>query len=222
MWSSQYDAQPGNLMLDLDEILFSQILNNISIGDKIIVDIGCGTGRHWEKLYANQPAKVIGYDVSEGMLNILKKKFPTAETHHLTSNHLEGLEKESCDIIVSTLALAHIEDIEEAFKEWTHVLKPGGQILITDYHPDALSKGGNRTFVHNGKLVAIKNNVHPLDKIKSISAKLNLKIDELIEKKIDESVKHYYEKQDALKTFEKFNGTAIIYGALMTKTDVAK
>jgi ubiquinone/menaquinone biosynthesis C-methylase UbiE len=222
MWAQSYDAQPDNLMLALDEAVFSELIAKISFQSKVIADVGCGTGRHWAKLYVKEPGRLIGYDVSQGMLRALKEKFPKAETHQLTSNHLEELENESCDVIVSTLAAAHIEDIEDAFLEWKRVLKSGGHIIITDYHPDTLAKGGNRTFTHNGKLIAVKNYVHPLAKIWSISNTLGFKVDRFIEKQIDESVKHYYEKQNAIKVYERFKGTSIIYGAHLIKENAAK
>ena len=50
LWSENYDMQPGNLMLDLDEILFSKLLTTLEIKNKDIADIGCGTGRHWTKI----------------------------------------------------------------------------------------------------------------------------------------------------------------------------
>lgn len=222
IWASHYDEQPDNLMLALDEGVFSELISEISFRNKIIADVGCGTGRHWEKIYAKQPTRLIGYDVSDGMLRILKKKFPEAETHILKTNYLKGLENNSCDIIISTLAIAHIKNIEEAFAEWSRVLKTDGQFIITDYHPDTLSKGGNRTFTHNGKKIAIKNYVHPIEQVKKIMEKLYFKTETFIEKKIDETVKSYYEKQNALPVFERFKGTPIIYGIYLTRRNAAE
>jgi ubiquinone/menaquinone biosynthesis C-methylase UbiE len=221
-WSLSYDDQPDNLMLALDEALFNELTAKIEFINKTVVDIGCGTGRHWEKIAAKYPARIIGFDVSEGMLKILKQKYPHAETHLLSTNRLDTLCNESCDIIISTLTIAHIESIEESFTEWARVLKTTGHIIITDYHPDALLKGGNRTFRHLGKLVSVKNYIHPIAKIQGILNKQNLKMDDLTERKIDDSVKHYYEKQNALKVFEQYKGTAIIYGVHITKKDAAK
>src|ERR1700674_5195374 len=54
LWSRQYDDQPDNLMLALDEEIFIGLINNISLTDKIILDVGCGTGRHWKKILARE------------------------------------------------------------------------------------------------------------------------------------------------------------------------
>src|SRR4051794_23243590 len=75
IWASSYDEQPDNLMLHLDGELFGQLLEAVNIEDKVVVDVGCGTGRHWEKIVSRGPTQLVGYDVSDGMLKELKKKF---------------------------------------------------------------------------------------------------------------------------------------------------
>lgn len=222
LWSASYDAQPDNLMIAWDEEIFSILLNNINLQHKIIADVGCGTGRHWKKILVHQPKKLIGFDVSEGMLNILQQKFPTAETHHLKNDRLSELEYHSCDFILSTLTIAHIQNAKKALSEWERVLKPGGEMIITDYHPTALSKGGKRTFNHNGKTIMVKNYVHSIDKIKNIARQLDLEVIRFIEKSIDESAKPYYEKQDAIAVYQAWKGMPIIYGIHLKKPDVVK
>ena len=166
-----------------------------------------------------QPKRLIGFDVSKGMLDVLHQKFNTAETFLLLDDHLSGLENNNCDVLISTLAVAHIENIKGALHEWNRVLKPGGEMIITDYHPDALEKGGRRTFSHNGKVMAVKNYNHPVSKIRSIARQLGLKEIRFAEKIVDDSVKHYYEQQQALPVFEKFKGVPVIYGIYLKKGD---
>jgi ubiquinone/menaquinone biosynthesis C-methylase UbiE len=221
LWAGSYDSQPYNLMLALDEELFSGLLNHINIKNKIIADVGCGTGRHWKKILGNEPKKLIGFDVSAEMLKILQQKFPGAETHRLLNNKLQQLENETCDCIISTLTIAHIENAEEAITEWNRVLKPGGQMIITDYHPMVLKKGGRRTFKYGNQIVAVKNYIHTLENLKSIAGQLDLQVLRLTEKSIDESARHYYEKQNALQIFEIWKDMPIIYGMYLIKPDAA-
>ncbi|HEX2629616.1 MAG TPA: class I SAM-dependent methyltransferase, partial [Chitinophagaceae bacterium] len=146
LWAAAYDNQPGNLMLDLDEGVFSGLLDTIPVSGKTIVDVGCGTGRHWKKILAGLPQRLIGYDVSAGMLQKLREKISGAETYLLQKEKMPEMADHSCDAIVSTLTVAHIPFIETALKEWDRILKSGAHIIITDYHPEALAKGGKRTF----------------------------------------------------------------------------
>jgi len=217
LWAAAYDSQPGNLMLALDEQVFSTLLRDTAIDGKAIVDVGCGTGRHWPKLFAEGPGSITGYDVSAGMLQVLKDKFPAAVVHKLEDERLQQTAEASTDIVVSTLTVAHIKNIGKALSEWNRVVKPGGYILITDYHPGALERGGRRTFRHGDKTVAIENNIHTIGQMTGYAKQLGWRLLRLEERKIDESVRHFYEEQSALALYESFKGVSIIYGLLFEK-----
>lgn len=212
LWSLNYDAQPGNLMLDLDELLFANLLSHIDLNCKNVADIGCGTGRHWPAMLKEKPAGLTGFDVSPGMLKRLKAKFPAAETHTITDNDFLAVRDTSFDTIVSTLTVAHIEDIDEALGAWCRLLKYDGDIVLTDFHPDILAFGGKRTFNYQNKQIAVKNFVHPVSLIKKIMLRYGFVVVREDEKKIDESVKHYYTAQNSLHVYEKFKGFPVIYG----------
>jgi ubiquinone/menaquinone biosynthesis C-methylase UbiE len=98
IWAKNYDAQPGNLMLDVDEITLAKLLKNVNLVDQKIADIGCGTGRHWAKILAHNPADLAGFDVSEGMLNQLKEKFPQANVKHITDDLFSDIPDQSYDM----------------------------------------------------------------------------------------------------------------------------
>lgn len=212
IWAENYDLQPGNLMLDLDEVLFTKLLTCLSLENKVVADIGCGTGRHWAKILRQNPTSLTGFDVSPGMLKKLNDKFPEAKTYIITDNHFEDVADETYDVILSTLTVAHIKDIEDALQTWCRISKQQADIIITDFHPNALASGGKRTFKHGDKHIAVQNFVHTTDTIKQILLKNGFRVIIHEEIKIDETVKHYYEQQNALHVYEKFKGKPIIYG----------
>lgn len=217
LWAATYDDQPDNLMLALDEELFGKLATDTLLEGKHITDVGCGTGRHWAKIFASRPASLTGYDVSEGMLNKLKVKYPAADTYLLSDDKLVNSGEDSCDIVISTLTIAHIENIKEAMKEWNRVLRAGGKVIITDFHPEQLAKGGARTFSHGNRAVTIKNYVHPLNNIIAIGAELGWELIQLEERKIGESVRSFYEKKNALHVYERFEGMPVIFGMRLKK-----
>jgi ubiquinone/menaquinone biosynthesis C-methylase UbiE len=212
LWAEGYDAQPGNLMLDMDEELFGNLLGMSKVTGELVADIGCGTGRHWKRILQKNPKKLVGYDVSARMLEKLKEKFPAAETHLLTDHRLKEIPDGGCGLVISTLAIAHIENIEAVLEEWDRIIQPGGEVIITDYHPEALLRGGRRTFRHGGKVMAVRNYIHPIEKIRKLGRQRGWTELRFSEKVIDDSVKGYYEKQDALQLFEQFREVPIIYG----------
>ena len=222
VWAQEYDNQPDNLMLALDRDLCAQLLNSIDLTGATIVDVGCGTGRHWPALFDRSPSRLIGYDVSKGMLDRLRMKYPQAETHLLTDNTLTGLDTAGCDLILSTLTVAHIPDLAAALAEWDRVLKPGGEMIITDYHPAALAKGGQRTFRDGNQLIAVRNHLHPINHILAITRRLGLQEIGVTERKIDETMRPWYVKQNALPVFRRFLGVPIIYGLHLKKPNAAR
>jgi ubiquinone/menaquinone biosynthesis C-methylase UbiE len=219
IWAGSYDDQPDNLMLALDQALCQELLAALPLTGRTIVDIGCGTGRHWPALFNRSPARLAGYDVSKGMLERLHIKYPRAETHLLSGATLTGLADNSCDLVLSTLTVAHLPDLAAALSEWDRVLKPGGDLLITDYHPTALAKGGQRTFREGETTIAVRNHIYPIPQLISITHLLGLTEVTLAERKIDESMRPWYERQNALPVFRRFLGVPIIYGLHLKKPD---
>jgi ubiquinone/menaquinone biosynthesis C-methylase UbiE len=146
------------------------------------------------------------------MLARLTEKFPTAHTHTITDNNFSSVADHTFDVIVSTLTVAHIENIEEALAAWSRILKYKGDIIITDFHPDALASGGKRTFTHQNKQMAVQNFVHAVNTIRDILLRNDFHVVASEEKRVDESVKHYYRQQNALHVYNRFNGFPIIYG----------
>jgi ubiquinone/menaquinone biosynthesis C-methylase UbiE len=222
LWSENYDAQPGNLMLDMDEVVFSELLAGVDLTGKQIADIGCGTGRHWPKILKDHPGNLTGFDVSQGMLNRLQAKFPDAHTQQITDNIFSNIPAATYDVILSTLTVAHIDDIGEALQAWCRILKDKGDMIITDFHPNALAFGGKRTFEHHQTQIAVQNFVHYVSDIEEILSQNNFRVIKKIEKRVDESVRHYYAAKNALPVYEKFKDSRIIYGIHLRRGDDTK
>ena len=212
IWAGHYDWQPGNLMLDLDQQIFTQLFDNRLIKEGSIADIGCGTGRHWPIMMQGRPKRITGFDVSSGMLDKLKEKFPDADARLIADNYFLDIPDDCFDTLVSTLTVAHIQNLEEALYAWCRILKPVSEIILTDFHPEMLVSGGKRTFRHLHQTVAVQNYVHMVGTISSILASFGFTLISEKEIQINESVKHYYEQKNALPVYERFFGMPVIYG----------
>ncbi len=215
-WAEAYDDQPGNLMLHLDSKLFDELLSGLDLKGKQLYDVGCGTGRHWPMLMDKNIAGITGFDISVKMLEKLREKFPGSKTVKTGHWQLPALPA-SCDVLVSTLALAHIREAGKALCEWVRVLKPGGEILVTDFHPASLAKGAKRNFQHRGKWIAVENHIQPVKKTIRLLEEAGCSLLAFYEKKIDASVRNWYENKQALDVYEKFYGVPVIYGLHLRK-----
>jgi ubiquinone/menaquinone biosynthesis C-methylase UbiE len=221
IWSADYDKQPGNLMLDLDERIFSDLIEHIDLRNKEVADIGCGTGRHWQKIYAKKPANLLGFDVSDSMLGLLREKFPFARTQKTTDNLLQSLPDSSMDMIFSTLTIAHIQNIEEAIVAWSRVLKDNGEMVVTDFHPTLLANGGKRSFSSGGRSLSVKNYIHSIEHIKKTFYETGFTLVREEERTVNAEVRTYYEKKNALPVYERFKGLPVIYGLHLRKQRAA-
>ena len=218
-WASTYDAQLDNPILFLDNLLFKELLAKTDLKGKRVVDIGCGTGRYWEELSRQNIAELIGYEASTEMLNKVRQKYPAAKTYLHSDNNLKELDDASCDTLVSTLVIAHIRNLPAEWKEWNRVLKNKGEIILTDFHPVALQRGANRSFMHNDKLIYIKNYIHTLDKVRDLAAKMNWKEVGFIEYRIDERVRHFFERLDVMEAYKDSYDQLVLYGIHFRKEE---
>ena len=103
--------------------------------DKVFVDAGCGTG--YFSLYAqDKGANVLALDISDRMLYLVNKANPNIETHKFDmEKRIDFLEKESVDIIVSSLALHYVNDWTNFIESSYDVLKKGGKLILSFNHP---------------------------------------------------------------------------------------
>lgn len=212
LWSTFYDDQPDNVVLYLEEKLFSEMMSEVNAAGKKILDIGCGTGRHWQEIFKHKPLQLTGIDNSDEMTAKLKTKFKDAEVFVSETNSLKNFEDSSFDLIISTLTIGHINNIEEYFRQWKRVLKPEGELLITDFHPEAFSIGMKRSFVFNKEVIEVENYLYTLDYLTGIFSGLNWKIVSVKEKIIDDDVRELFIKQNYVNAFNKYKGTSLILG----------
>jgi ubiquinone/menaquinone biosynthesis C-methylase UbiE len=102
-------------------------------GDETVLDVGCGPGRYLRRL-AQQHAgmRLIGMDLSRGMLADLARGWGTAQAHPLLAvadAQSIPLPDASCDVALAMHMLYHVPDIARAASELRRVLRPGGTLL---------------------------------------------------------------------------------------------
>ncbi len=211
-WAATYDYQAGNVVFALESSIFTDMLAGVSIEGKIVLDIGCGTGRHWPEILACGPREIIGIDSSSRMLEQLKSRQPGARTLCAAGDRLTDIDDASCDVIVSTLTLAHIPNSPRVIHEWYRKLRSGGAMLITDFHPEAIRAGMKRTFVANGKTIEIEHHVTELRVLCEIAAMTGLTVVSQTERTINESVRPLFERANYLDAYLKNQGLPLVFG----------
>jgi len=102
-----------------------------------ILDLGCGTGLElgWY-FHRNGTAKVTGIDLSRGMLEVLREKFPHRDLSLICGSYFDIPFGESAfDAAVSVESLHHFTRDEKLplYTKLCKALKPGGYFILTDY-----------------------------------------------------------------------------------------
>jgi len=216
-WSESYDHQPGNLVLDLEESIFSRLIEPLDLRGAIVIDFGCGTGRHWAKIYEKYPGHLMGFDLSDGMLARLKEKFPRATVARTKNMLPPEIPAAWVGCLISTLTLAHIPRCEQTIASWARVLKPGADLILTDFHPEILRKGATRSFTHQHRTRTIVSHIRAIDKLCRIFKDHGFELLRKEERIVDEQTKPYYEAKDALAQYEKFRGYPLVFGFHLKK-----
>jgi demethylmenaquinone methyltransferase/2-methoxy-6-polyprenyl-1,4-benzoquinol methylase len=105
---------------------------------KFILDIATGTADFAiENLKAN-PEKVIGVDISAGMLEVGKQKIKKAGLENKIELHLVDAERlpfadNYFDAITVGFGVRNFENLEKGLTEMQRVLKPGGDLVIIEF-----------------------------------------------------------------------------------------
>jgi ubiquinone/menaquinone biosynthesis C-methylase UbiE len=215
LWSSSYDRE-DNLLVTLDDGVFGALLSAVPIEGRSVLDVGCGTGRHWQAIRARSPSSMRGVDASSGMLAQLRRRYPDASVELADGAGLRSCADASIDVVVSTLALGHFSDLPRTIAEWSRVLRPGGDLLLTDLHPEAAARGGC-TFAYGGKTIAVTLHAHSLAAILRVGRRHGLTLTSRIERRVDHDVRGYFEARGQTEMFRSLEGVPLIYGLRMTK-----
>ena len=101
-----------------------------------VVDLGCGNGAIIsEMIKINEDAEYIGLDASQKAIKEAEKNVPSEKFEVIWDGGCFPLLSESVDFIFCSEVIEHMNDIGNAFREMSRVLKKGGKVLITTpYH----------------------------------------------------------------------------------------
>ena len=104
-----------------------------------LLDVATGTGDMALMSYRYlKPVKITGIDISEGMLELGRKKIDKA----LLNNHIQLFQgdseainsgNDSFDAITVSFGVRNFENLEKGLSEMLRVLKPGGKLVILEF-----------------------------------------------------------------------------------------
>ncbi|HSI75554.1 MAG TPA: bifunctional demethylmenaquinone methyltransferase/2-methoxy-6-polyprenyl-1,4-benzoquinol methylase UbiE [Lunatimonas sp.] len=105
---------------------------------KLILDIATGTGDFAIEALALNPDKVIGVDISEGMLaegrkKLKKRKLDDRIELQLGDSEKLLFEENKFDAVIVSFGVRNFENLEKGLSDMYRVLKPGGKTVIVEF-----------------------------------------------------------------------------------------
>lgn len=137
--SHRYDFLNHFLSLGIDKVWRKKAINTLrSINPKFILDVATGTGDFAIQSLTLNPDKIIGIDISEGMLakgRIKLKERQLNDKVELLSGDSENIPfaENKFDAVTVAFGVRNFENLEKGLNEIYRVLKPTGKVVVLEF-----------------------------------------------------------------------------------------
>lgn len=199
LWSQTWESDPSAIVA-LESRWLEPWLTDLR--GKVVVDLSCGVGR-WLTFAKAKGATALGMDLCWEMLAQAQKKrgvpgnLAQADTRHLP------LADGCADVALCALSLGHISPMESAVSELARIVRQGGSLLISDFHPEAIRRGWKRTFRSDGQTYEIETHLYSTELLMECASRRGLVLEEMVEPCFGEPEKEIFERAGKPELFEQ-------------------
>ncbi|HWS38494.1 MAG TPA: class I SAM-dependent methyltransferase [Actinoplanes sp.] len=158
LWAGSYEQTP-NPVVAMDSRHSVAVL--APAPGEHILDAGCGTGRNLGTLL-EAGAVPQGVDFSPGMLAVARSRFPGVPLFEADLQERLPFGDAVFDAVYCALLGEHLADPARAVAEFARVLRPGGRLVFSVFHPVLAATGMSAQFEKDGagyRLVAHQHSV---------------------------------------------------------------
>ena len=137
--SGRYDFLNHFLSLGIDIRWRKKAIKELTLlAPKLILDVATGTGDFAIQALDLCPDKVIGIDISEGMLDVGRAKMVARNLDQkieLRNGDSENIpfEENKFDAVIVAFGVRNFENLEKGLTEIFRVVKPGGKVVILEF-----------------------------------------------------------------------------------------
>ncbi len=135
----KYDFLNKLLSFGIDKIWRRKTINELKkINPKTVLDIATGTGDVAIAATAAHPDRIVGVDISEGMLEVGRKKITDKNLDKIISLQQGDSEQlqfndASFDAVTVAFGVRNFQHLEKGLSEMQRVLKPGGKVFVLEF-----------------------------------------------------------------------------------------
>lgn len=137
--SGRYDFLNHFLSLGIDILWRKKAIALLrDLQPKIILDVATGTGDFSIEALSLKPEKIIGVDISEGMLEVgrqkmRKRKFDSIIELRLGDSENLPFTDNFFDAVIVAFGVRNFEDMKGGLTEMLRVVKPGGKVIVLEF-----------------------------------------------------------------------------------------
>ncbi|MBE8715390.1 bifunctional demethylmenaquinone methyltransferase/2-methoxy-6-polyprenyl-1,4-benzoquinol methylase UbiE [Sphingobacterium hungaricum] len=138
--SKTYDFLNHFLSLGIDIIWRKKAIRSLkSSQPQLMLDVATGTGDFaLESIKILNPKKIIGVDISQGMLDVAKEKIAKQGLQeqfevHLGDSEQLNFDDNTFDAVTVAFGVRNFENLEKGISDICRVLKPGGRAIILEF-----------------------------------------------------------------------------------------
>ena len=188
LWASAWDSAASPI-IELERRYLLPWMQDLY--GKVLVDVGCGTGR-WMQFALRAGAKATGVDLSFEMLQ--QASYKPGMYGRLAVADLERLPLADsfADVALCTLTLGHCRNAAGALNELLRVARPGGRVMISDFHPEAVRNGWKRTFRLGEQTQEVESFPYEVDDIVAQAHAGGYKVEQLLELSFGAEEEHIF------------------------------
>lgn len=214
LWAPNYEVE--NPITTLDEEAVAA-LSPDPRGLRML-DVGCGTGRRLPS--SNVPGIAVGVDLVPAMLAQGKRQHPGRRLAAANALRLP-VANGAFELLWCRLMIGHIQNLDAAYAEFARVLAPRASFVITDFHPEAHQRGWSRSFTDaDGESHEVIHYLHTLEDHQRAASSIGLKVEQVYEGRVGDSVKQFYTATNKLEAYEQSLGFPVVLALRLGKNEV--
>lgn len=192
-WADRYPPLAHNPLMRAEQEAMLRLWPPMT--GRRVLDLACGSGRYARLLTAAGAAMVLALDDCWPML----RQVAQAVTIQGSMMSLP-FASASFDAVICGLAVGHASDLERWMGEVARVLAPGGVLVYSDFHPQAVAAGHLRSFRDSdGSRYSVPHHPHSVAAQRRAATAAGLNVEALTEVRV------------GVELCEDFPGSAAFY-----------
>jgi malonyl-CoA O-methyltransferase len=201
-WAPLYPPVPHNPLMRAEQRIMLEHWPEVAA--RRALDLASGTGRYSQLLAERRAADIVAVDFCAPMLT------QVSAAHRVCASMMQlPFANDAFDVVISGLALGHATDVHAWMAEVSRVLRKGGTLVYSDFHPDAARTCLTRSFTdQNDQAYTVPHQCHDLASQRDAAAAADLTIDVMHEIRVGVELREPFSK--SAEFYQRWDGLPIV------------